>query len=81
MRKHLFYLLCLWISFTGFGQLLQEKFEGTTFPPSGWTINQSNPTNTWVQIAGVNGWGTGKAAAVEYDPSLIFQDEWLISLH
>ena len=79
MRKHLFYLLCLWISFTGFGQLLQEKFEGTTFPPSGWTINQSNPTNTWVQIAGVNGWGTGKAAAVEYDPSLIFQDEWLIS--
>src|SRR5690606_39166526 len=63
----------------GLGQLLQEGFEGTTFPPSGWTIDQSNPNQSWKQIAGVGGWGTGKAAAVEYDPALILQDEWLIT--
>lgn len=79
MSKNLFYLLCLCIPFAGFGQLLEEGFEGTEFPPSGWTIDQTNADETWYQIAGVSGWNTGKAAAVEYDPALNQQDEWLIT--
>jgi len=78
MRKHLFYLLCLYIPLTGFGQLLQEDFEGGTFPPADWMIDQNNPDETWYQTIGGTGW-TGNVAAVDYDPNLVQQDEWLIS--
>lgn len=78
MRNYLFYLLCLCIPLTGFGQLLQENFEGS-FPPTGWTITQNNPNKTWYQLSSVSGWDSGKAAGVDYDPSLTLQNEWLIS--
>src|SRR5690606_28550849 len=76
MRKNLFYLLVLSIlPFIGLGQLLQEDFEGSTFPPSGWAITQTNLSETWVSST----WDTGLAASVDYDFDLEDQDEWLIS--
>ncbi len=48
MRNYLFYLLLSVFPFQGFGQLLSEGFEGTTFPPAGWTT-----------FVGTNGLGTG----------------------
>ncbi|SMC32296.1 T9SS-dependent choice-of-anchor J family protein [Moheibacter sediminis] len=62
MRKHLFYLLLSIFPFTGFGQLLNEGFEGSTFPPAGWTT-----------FIGTNGIGTGfnwgRATATPYEGS------------
>ncbi len=79
MRKFLFYLVVLCLSWSSYGQLLSEDFEGTTFPPSGWTLNQTNPNVTWYQLSGgVTGWNSGKTAAVDYD-DVSNQDEWLIT--
>ena len=75
MRKNLFYLMMFLIPLLGFGQLLQQDFEGATFPPSGWTLDQTNANETWQTGA----WETGLAAIVNYDSSLGNQDEWLIS--
>src|SRR5690606_28169481 len=59
----------------GFGQFLQQDFEGTTFPPTGWTIDQTNVSQTWER--GI--WTGGNSAIVDYDASLGTQDEWLIT--
>jgi len=71
-------LLCLFafLPFLSFGQILNEDFEGTTFPPTGWTVTQTNANETWGSFA-VAGFSGTKAAAVAYD--VANQDETLTS--
>lgn len=59
--------------------ILDESFEGTTFPPTGWTKQNlvSNPTYQWKEGTSAH---TGvKGAMVEYEPTPSPQNEWLIS--
>ena len=65
---------------TANAQVLNEGFEGTTFPPNGWTKTFTNPTPfyQWKQST-TGGYSGTKSAMVEYDPSLASQNEWLIS--
>lgn len=72
MKKITFFYLFLIGSITSsFGQLT-ENFEGT-WPPTGWTIESTNATNTWEERAvGI----VGKDAQVTWD---FGQDESLIS--
>lgn len=52
---------------------LSEDFESGVFPPTGWTIETTNATNTWEETAtGIN----GSSAYVSYD---FLQDESLIT--
>lgn len=52
-----------------------EGFEGTTFPPTGWTLANTNPTNNWIRTTGTPISGTASAAvnwiAEDQDESLI----------
>lgn len=52
---------------------LSEGFEGTTFPPTGWTVESANPAMTWAQRAAGQ---VGKDATVAWDYD---QDEFLIT--
>ncbi len=58
--------------------VVTEGFEGATFPPSGWTVQQTNPSQTWKQISADFHSGS-YAADVEYDPALVDQNEWLLT--
>jgi len=58
--------------------VLTEGFQDTTFPPTNWSLNQNNPSQTWSRIASVND-PTNFIAQVQYDENLIQQDEWLIT--
>lgn len=74
MKKLLIALAFLPIA--GFSQVLTEDFEGGTFPPTGWTVINTNAAQNWAIYT--DGPITGDASAnVEYD--LGAQDEWLIS--
>lgn len=74
MKKHLFSLLTI-LPFMGFGQvLLQENFNSGVIPTS-WTVQQSNPRETWKIIVV----SSGTAVGVEYDEDLVDQNEWLIT--
>ncbi len=57
--------------------LLSEGFEGSVFPPAGWTHIQNN-AYTWYKSDSVAHDGVYEAS-VEYDPAPADQDEWLIS--
>lgn len=49
----------------------------STFPPAGWTIVQTNTSETWkAYTTGITGNGSGQVA---YDAALSDQDEWLVS--
>ncbi|MEL1245838.1 choice-of-anchor J domain-containing protein [Flavobacterium sp. DGU11] len=72
----------------GFSQIslaqvaLTEDFEGTTFPPAGWTTIDSNPTENWFRVDETSTYpvpvaGTG-SAAVNYNAADA-SDESLIS--
>jgi|GEM_PF-3169985 len=63
--------------------VIDEKFDGAQFPPNGWTVNQTHPTNTWM---------AGNITDYNFnsiDPTNVYsafcpwiaadQDEWLIS--
>ncbi|MEI6822101.1 MAG: PKD domain-containing protein, partial [Bacteroidota bacterium] len=65
---------------TANAQVLNEGFEGTTFPPIGWTKTITNPTPTyqWKQSTTI-GYSSTKSAMVEYDPNFASQNEWFIS--
>jgi len=57
-----------------------EGFEAGVIPPSGWTLIQTNPNQTWkldtVQLIPHSG---SYYAAVKYDTALLDQDELLLS--
>lgn len=56
---------------------LAEDFEGS-FPPTGWSLNQTNASFTWVQ-ASTDPYNGIYHADIEYDPALVPQDEWLVT--
>lgn len=59
--------------------LIDEGFEGTTFPPTGWTKQNLNSNATYQWKKGTSGHSGSSCAMVEYDPSLAQQNEWLIT--
>ncbi|MDD4034636.1 MAG: C10 family peptidase [Candidatus Cloacimonetes bacterium] len=57
---------------------LSEGFEGTTFPPTGWTISNGGDTNTWVRDTETAYVRTGSAcASINYSASA--HNDWLIT--
>jgi hypothetical protein len=59
--------------------IVQEGFEAGVVPPDNWTRVQNNPSQTW-KISAVGTPHTGTHFAdVEYDPTLVNQDEILLS--
>jgi subtilisin-like proprotein convertase family protein len=61
--------------------VLDEGFNGTTFPPQGWNRivqNINHYTYSWYRNTGDPYEGDGYAC-VQYDSALVPQDEWLIS--
>jgi hypothetical protein len=83
MKKITLLVMCF-ISFSTYSQYLAEGFEGTAFPPTGWTTTNTNANQNWRTITGlVDGSGNTTvsptegtlSAAVLYDVAL--QDETL----
>ena len=78
MTKSLLSLM-LFITFSGVkSQILNENFESSTFPPTGWTVESTNSSFTWkanefITISGA------KSAFIESDLSSNNQDENLIT--
>lgn len=60
------------------GQILNEDFENSSFPPLNWTLTQTNSSETWV-VDSKNSKSGIKSAVVNYDKSLGAQNEILIS--
>ncbi len=57
--------------------IVTEGFEGATFPPTDWTVQSFNASETWKKSASFH---TGAAGAdVEYDAALQDQNEWLLT--
>lgn len=77
MKYHLLSLIAL-LPFLNFGQALTENFEGDTFPPTGWTIRQTNEYQTWIKYP-TTLLGGDFAAIVDRDSNAEPQEEWLIS--
>ncbi len=75
MMKKLLYLF-MFLPVLSFGQILSQDFEDGTFPPSGWTVTQTNVDETW-QLEEENTLNGAGSAHVAYsvDP----QDERLTS--
>jgi hypothetical protein len=61
--------------------VLDEGFEGTTFPPTGWTKTNgtSNTSYQWTVGTAAQSQTGSKCARVLWDPALAPQNEWLIS--
>ena len=49
MKKALFISVFLLVILTPVFAILSEGFEGTTFLPTGWSVENRGDTNTWVQ--------------------------------
>ncbi len=79
MKKTTLILLALfaWVWQTN-AQYFSEGFEGGTFPPTGWTLTQTNANQTWISYTDDAQEGT-TSASCEYDSSLGAQDELLLS--
>ncbi|HOV87076.1 MAG TPA: C1 family peptidase [Syntrophobacteraceae bacterium] len=60
------------------GQTWTEGFEGSLFPPTDWTLGQTNPRQTW-NSSPDNPHGGAHCAAVYYDEELEAQDELLMT--
>ncbi len=56
---------------------LSEGFEGTTFPPIGWTVYNGGDGNTWERVEDYSHTGNG-SATIRYDSS-VAHDDWLIT--
>lgn len=71
MKKLLLLTIMLVLSNVSFAQvaLANESFEGVTFPPTGWTVTNTNATNNWTVDQG--------SAYVPYSEEI--QDESLIT--
>ncbi len=65
MKKLLLFVSMLSLSGMSFGQtVLNENFDGTTFPPTGWTVESTNES-TWIRTtASIE--GAGSAAVLWY---------------
>lgn len=76
MKKLLLFMGLLGISyFVNAQTALNEGFEGVTFPPTGWTLQNTHPTKNWVRTTNsISGAGS---ALVNWDVAA--QDESLIS--
>ena len=61
--------------------LFSEGFEGTTFPPTGWTKTNTDATTSyqWIQTSASHQHGGTYCAGVHWDPTLAQQNEWLIT--
>ncbi len=58
---------------------LAEGFEGTTFPPMGWTLSNGGDANTWVRNTTAGYPRTGSACASITYNSTTAHNDWLIS--
>ncbi len=79
MKKTLFLLLLFLFStmvVTLFSVDLSQGFEGTTFPPDGWTVINAGDPNTWERT-------NARSHSGSYSASILFEanahDDWLIS--
>ena len=78
MKKILLLVTMIGLSNISIGQVaLTEDFEGTTFPPTGWTVVNTNPTNNWIQVGEADALNGSGSAAVNWIAAA--QDESLIS--
>ncbi len=50
MKKLLFLAIALVFSGLSYGQYFNESFDGTTFPPTGWTQTQVAGTGLWTRV-------------------------------
>lgn len=75
MKKLLLLFTMLLLSNTNFGQVaLSENFDGTTFPPTDWTVVNTHATNNWKRTpTAITGFGSATVAwiAAPQDESLI----------
>ncbi|MCX6282342.1 MAG: choice-of-anchor J domain-containing protein [Bacteroidetes bacterium] len=68
MRKLLLSLIVLIWSLNLIGQNLSEGFEGTTFPPAGWSVINLGDANAWVRTTSYYHTGTA-CAYIVYGPT------------
>jgi len=59
--------------------IFSEGFEGTTFPPTGWTKSNTDPTAAYQWVQSTESHTGSYCAAVHWDENLAQQDETLIS--
>ena len=59
--------------------LFSEGFEGTTFPPTGWTKSGIDANSIYQWVKGTDSHSGSFCAAVHWDQDVAAQDEWLIS--
>ncbi len=60
---------------------LSEGFQNTTFPPTGWSLNNPDQGTTWVRTTSAGGFGASSASAYvnNYNYSSTGQSDWLIT--
>ncbi len=60
---------------------LAEGFDGTTFPPTGWAVNNPDAATTWARTTSASGFGTSTACAYVYNFNYNApgQKDWLIT--
>lgn len=60
---------------------LSEGFESVTFPPTGWSLNNPDASNTWERTTSASGFGTSAASAYvnNYNYNAAGQKDWLIT--
>jgi len=82
MKKYLIILAVVFAAVALQAQLLNEGFEGATFPPTGWTMNDADGDgNQWFQYTHGPHNGTYSAASASWYSSsgALTPDNWLIS--
>ncbi len=60
---------------------LTEGFDATTFPPTGWALNNVDASTTWARTTSASGFGTSAASAYvnNYSYNAAGQKDWLIT--
>ncbi len=80
--KKIHFLICLTLLLSAFSQLysveLTEGFEGTTFPPLGWTVLNGGDGNTWERYTDEPAHTGSACAAIAFDYFTAHND-WLIT--
>ncbi len=84
MKKAILLIAILFVFVSMFAVVLAEGFEGTTFPPAGWTMNDANADgNTWfeysVQTTAHTGTKSAASASWTSASGAITPDNWLIT--
>jgi len=80
MKKNIFTLAAMmFMTISMFAQWdIDEGFEGTVFPPTGWIVDNTNGGETWVLNTDPAYAHTGSNTAI-YTPSMPAADDWLIT--